>query len=206
MKRIAPATARNRAPILEILRPLLRDGATVLELASGSGEHAVFFAKELPKVVWQPSDSDVEACESIEAHRVEAGLPNLRPPVAIDVRDTAWGVAQADAIVCVNMIHISPWETTVALMAGAGRLLDPGGVLFLYGPYRVGSEAMALSNVAFDEDLRARNVRWGIRQLDDVTRLAEAAGLARRGVFAMPANNLSIVFERVAERGFERSR
>jgi SAM-dependent methyltransferase len=196
MKRHAPATERNRGPILEVLRPILRDGALVLELASGTGEHAVFFAGALPAVTWQPTDLDPDNLASIEAFRAEAGLPNLRPPLLLDATADAWPLPAADALVCINMIHIAPWSACEGLVRGAARVLGPGGVLYLYGPYRIGGALPAPSNVAFDASLRARDPAWGVRELDEVTALAAAAGFAREAVVAMPANNHSVVFRR----------
>lgn len=200
MKRHAPATLRNREPILaELLRFLPKTG-TVLELASGSGEHAAFFAAHIPGLTWQPSDADEDARASIEAYRAEVALTNLRAPLAVDARDDAatWGLARADALVCINMIHIAPWASCEGLMRGAGRLLSPGGVLFLYGPFTQGGVHTAPSNATFDLGLRARDPSWGVRDLEDVTREAERAGLARTAVVRMPANNLSVVFARRA--------
>jgi cyclopropane fatty-acyl-phospholipid synthase-like methyltransferase len=196
VKRHAPATARNREPILEVLRPLLPGGSLVLEIASGTGEHAVFFAGRMPDVTWQPSDVDPESLASIEAHRAEAALPNLRAPLVIDAARGDLGGVGASAVVAVNMIHIAPWAACEGLVRGAAAALPDGGVLFLYGPYRIPGAPFAPSNEAFDASLRARDPAWGVRSLDDVTRLAEAAGLAREAVVAMPANNHSVVFRR----------
>ena len=196
MKRYAPATLRNRASILEALRPLLPPGSVVLEVASGSGEHAAFFARSLPDVIWQPSDRDAESLDSIEAYRAEAGLGNLRAPVVVDAAAERWPVEHASAVVCINMIHIAPWAACEGLMRGAGRLLGEGGVLVLYGPYRIEGEPFAPSNEDFDASLRARDPAWGVRRLEDVTALAAAAGLVREAVIAMPANNHVVVFRR----------
>jgi SAM-dependent methyltransferase len=196
MKRHAPATARNREPILSVLRPLLRDGARVLEIASGSGEHGVFFAAQMPEVIWQPSDADGEALASIEAHRAEAALANLRAPILVDATRGDFGDVTADAVFCANMIHIAPWAACEGLVRGAARALGEGGILFLSGPYRITGEPFAPSNADFDASLRARNPEWGVRDLDAVTALAEAAGFTREAVVAMPANNHSVVFRR----------
>jgi SAM-dependent methyltransferase len=198
MKRHAPATERNREPILAVLRPLLAPGARVLEVASGSGEHAVFLAARLPDVTWQPSDVDPGALASIEAHRAEAALPNLRAPVVADAAGGDLGDGPLDAVVSINMIHIAPWAACEGLLRGAGRALGAGGVLVLYGPFRVAGEPFAPSNVAFDASLRARDPAWGVRELDAVTALAAEAGLSREAVVPMPANNHSVVFRRVA--------
>ncbi|MBL8836723.1 MAG: DUF938 domain-containing protein [Alphaproteobacteria bacterium] len=193
--RTAPAAARNREPILAVLREVLPASGLVLEIASGSGEHAMWFAEALPSITWQPSDGDDGARASIAAWRAKGKLPNLREPVALDAAAPGtWPIARADAVVCINMIHIAPWAAAEGLFAGASRVLPPGGVLFLYGPYREGGRHTAPSNEAFDADLRRRNPEWGVRDLDDVTALAARCGftLARR--VAMPANNLSVVF------------
>ena len=192
----APAVARNRDPILAVLRRVLPAQGTVLEIASGTGEHAVHFAGALPGMTWQPTDPDVAALRSIAAWRETARLPNLLAPLELDVTSAVWPVQRADAMVCINMIHISPWRAAEELMAGAARVLAPGGVLFLYGPYKEGDAPTAPSNEAFDASLRARNPEWGVRDLDDVKALAEREGLDFVERVAMPANNLSVVFRR----------
>jgi len=195
--RTSPATARNRQPILEVLAPRLPEGARVLEIASGAGEHAVFLAASLPAVSWWPSDPDPVARESIAAWRAQANLPNLEGPVALDAADLAtWPTEPVDAVVCINMIHISPWAATQGLVAGAGRLLPPGGRLFLYGPYIEAGVPTAPSNLAFDDSLKSRNPAWGLRDLADVEALAGASGLVLIERIAMPANNLVVVFEK----------
>jgi len=195
MKRHAPATARNRQPILDVLRPRLPADGLVLEVASGSGEHAVHFAAALPQLVFQPSDPDEEALASIDAWAADSGLANVRPAVALDTTAPSWPVAQATAVLCCNMIHIAPWAAAVGLIAGAARLLPDHGLLFLYGPYRRNGQT-APSNEAFDRDLRRRNADWGVRDLEAVTELAEAHGFAAPEVIEMPANNLSVIFRR----------
>jgi hypothetical protein len=195
--RAAPATARNREPILEVLRPRLPAGGLILEIAAGAGEHAVFNAAALPHLNWRPTDPDPEALVSIAAWRDHAGLTNLLPPLRLDAADPdRWPVEDADAIVNINMIHISPWSATEGLMAGAARLLPTGGLLFLYGPYIEADVPTAESNLAFDQSLRSRNPLWGIRHLDDVSRLAATSGLVLAERIAMPANNLSLIFRR----------
>jgi SAM-dependent methyltransferase len=201
VKRYAPATDRNRHPILGVLRPLLSEGAVVLEVASGTGQHAAFFAAALPGVVWQPSDLDEDGLASIEAWRAEAALPNLRAPVVLDAAADRWPIERADAVVSVNMIHIAPWAACEGLVRGVGRVLSPGGVLYLYGPFRIGGALPAPSNIAFDESLRARDPAWGVRELDEVTALAAAQGLLLQAVVAMPANNHSVVFRRAPRGG-----
>jgi len=195
-KRDAPATARNREPILGVLAPLLADGSLVLEVASGTGQHAVYFATEFPHVTWQPTDRDAENLATIEAWRAESAPPNLRGPLLLDVISDAWPIDRADAVTCINMIHIAPWEACEGLIRGAARVLSPGGFLFLYGPYRVAGVLSPESNVAFDASLRGRNPAWGVRELDDVTALAASHGFVRETVTNMPANNLSVVFRR----------
>ena len=195
-RRSSPAAQRNRAPILDVLRRVLPDTGLVLEIAAGTGEHAAWFAQNLPGLTWQPSDPSPEARASIAAWVEEAGLANLRPPLALDAAADAWPVARADAIVCINMVHISPWEATEGLMRSAGRLLPPAGALVLYGPYRRTGHAIQPSNAAFDADLRHRDPRWGLRLLDDVTRCANAHRLKLDEVAEMPANNLSVIFRR----------
>ncbi len=196
MKREAPAAARNRQPILEVLRPRLPARGLVLEVASGTGEHAVHFAAALPGLDFQPSDPDADARASIDAWRADSGLPNLRPALALDAAAPAWPIEAADAILCCNMIHISPWASAVGLVGGAGRILPPGGLLYLYGPYRREGRHTAPSNEAFDADLKRRNPAWGVRDLEAVAALAAAAGLAGPEVVQMPANNLSVVFRK----------
>jgi hypothetical protein len=195
-KRCAPATLRNRDAIVDVLRTVLPERGLVLELASGSGEHVVYFARSFPELEWQPSDPDPAALASIAAWRGDAGLANVRSPVRIDAAGDGWAVSMADAILCINMIHISSWTATIGLMRGAGALLPPGGVLYLYGPFiRAGVET-APGNVAFDQSLRERNPAWGLRDLDTVSLIAAAEGLIREAVVEMPANNLSVVFRR----------
>ncbi len=196
MRRQAPAAARNRDPILEVLRQHLPAEGLVLEIASGSGEHAVHFAEALPGLVFQPSDPDEEARASIDAWTSASGLDNLRPALALDATAQPWPIERADAVMCLNMIHIAPWEAAVGLIAGAARLLPPEGVLYLYGPYRRDGRPTAPSNEAFDRDLRRRNPAWGVRDLEAVMALAESQGFTQPEVVQMPANNLSIVFTR----------
>ncbi|MEP7123812.1 MAG: DUF938 domain-containing protein [Byssovorax sp.] len=198
MKRHAPATERNREPILAVLRDVLPAAGVVLEIAAGSGEHAVFFAAALPALAWQPTDPDRESLSSIADHASEAALANLRAPLRCDVTEPGWGRdLAADAVVCINMIHIAPWEACLGLLAGASALLAPGNPLVLYGPYRFEGAFTAPSNADFDASLRARDPRWGVRDLADVTREAEAVGFTRERVVALPANNHSLVFRRV---------
>lgn len=192
----APAAARNAAPILDVLRTALPARGTVLEIASGTGQHAVHFAAALPDIDWQPSDADPRARASIEAWREHAGLANLRAPLELDVRSEPWPIEAVDAIVCINMIHISPWEAAIALMKGAGARIAPGGALVLYGPYRRDGAHTAPSNEAFDADLRARDPAWGVRDLEAVEALARAEGFVCEAVVPMPANNFTVVFRK----------
>ena len=195
-RQVAPAAERNAAPILDVLRRALPPTGLVLEIASGTGQHAAFFSAALPAIEWQPSDADPRARASISAWRAHSGLANLREPLDLDVRHLPWPVGAADAIVCINMIHIAPWAATEALMEGAGALLGAGGVLVLYGPYRRHGEHTAPSNAAFDEDLRMRNPTWGVRNMEAVEALAATAGFDSEPCIAMPANNFSLVFRK----------
>jgi SAM-dependent methyltransferase len=196
MKLHAPATLRNRDPILAVLRRVLPPSGVVLEVASGTGEHAVAFARALPHLVWQPSEPDPEMRASVAAHVAEAGLPNLRPPLDLDAAAADWPLAAADAVVAINLIHISPWRTCQGLFAGAARLLPPGGPLYLYGAYKIGGAHTAPSNAAFDASLRAQNPEWGVRDLGEVEAEAHRHGFDLGETVPMPANNLSVVFRR----------
>jgi len=195
-RRSAPHVARNAGPIADVLRNVLPERGFVLELASGSGEHVLHFARTFPKLLWQPSDPDPVAIRSIEAWRAEAGLFNLLPAIMLDARAAEWPVARADAILAINMVHISPWAATAGLLRGAARLLDEGAPLYLYGAYRQAGVETAPSNEAFDESLRARDPAWGLRDLDEVVAEAATNGLRLDGVMPMPANNLSVVFRK----------
>jgi len=190
----AAATDRNREPILAVLRTILPKSGLVLEIASGTGQHAAFFARALPTLRWQPSDPLPAHRESIRAWG--AGIDNLEPPLDLDVERRPWPIDYADAILNINMIHIAPWTAAEALFEGAARLLPPAGVLTLYGPFMRDGRHTADSNQRFDERLRAEDPRWGVRDLGDVTALAVAAGFAEPEIFDMPANNLSLVFRR----------
>lgn len=194
-RQFAPATARNREPILEVLRRVLPAQGLVLEISSGTGEHAAFIAPHLPGLTWQPSDPDPAARASIAAWAAVTAAPNVLTPLDIDARAPAWPLARADAIVCINMIHISPWAATLGLLRGARRLLAPGNPLYLYGPFKRDGRHTAPSNAAFDESLQARNPEWGVRDLGDVTTAAREAGFSGPEVVPMPANNLSVIFK-----------
>jgi SAM-dependent methyltransferase len=178
-----------------VLRAALPSSGSVLEVASGSGEHIVHFARALPAIDWQPSDPDSAARASIDAWVDESGLGNVRPALAIDAAAAGWPIDRTDAILCINMVHISPWAATLGLLANAGRLLPSGGLLYLYGPYLV-SGAMTPSNADFDDDLRRRDPAWGVRDLEAVTAAAADHALRLDRVVEMPANNLSVLLRR----------
>ncbi|MEO8925915.1 MAG: DUF938 domain-containing protein [Caulobacteraceae bacterium] len=193
----SPANARNRAPILEVVKTRLPNRGLVLEIAAGAGEHAIHCAAALPDLGWLPTDPDPVALASIAAWRSHAALPNLLPPLRLDASDPdSWPVDRADALVNINMIHISPWAASVGLMTGAGRLLPSGGVLFLYGPFIEPDTPTAPSNLAFDLSLKSRDPAWGLRRLDAVTALAARHGLVLAERVPMPANNLVLVFRK----------
>jgi len=197
----SPAARRNRDPILAVLRRMLPAQGAVLELASGSGEHAVWLAAHLPGLLFQPSDPDPASRASISAWIAHEGLPNVRAPLALDAADEDWTLPgeiaeRLVAILCINMTHVAPWQATLGLLRGAGRMLRSGGVLYLYGPYKREGRDTAPSNAAFDASLRARDPAWGVRDLEDVVAAAGRAGLVVASVEEMPANNLSVVFRK----------
>jgi SAM-dependent methyltransferase len=192
----SPSVARNRDPILAVLQRVLPARGKILEIASGTGQHAVHFAAALPHLTWQPTVQDEQALNSIAAHRAASGLPNLLAPLRLDAAAPDWPVERADTLVAINMVHISPWRATQGLMAGAGRVLPPGGVLYLYGAYKENGAHTAPSNEAFDRDLRRRNPEWGVRDLEEVADLARTHGLELVERIPMPANNLSLVFRK----------
>ncbi len=196
-RRTSEAAQRNRDAILEVLTRILPARGRVLEIASGSGEHALAFATALHALTWQPSERDAEGLASIEAWRAELGPANLLPAALLDVQRWPWPVTQADAIVCINMIHIAPWAACEALLRGAGALLQPGAPLYLYGAMKLDGRFTAPSNADFDASLRARDPSWGVRDLADVTAAAQAEGLALAEVVPMPANNFSVILRRV---------
>lgn len=196
-KRHAPATLRNRDAIADVLVEWLPPSGLVLEVASGSGEHAVHFAAAFPALDWQPSDPDVDALTSIAVWSAEAGLGNIRPPLMLDAAAPEWPLASADALLCINMVHISPWDATLGLFAGAARLLAPGAPLILYGPYVEADVPTAESNLAFDANLRARNPAWGLRDITAMISAAATAGFAFVDRRAMPANNLMLLFRKL---------
>jgi SAM-dependent methyltransferase len=190
----APAAQRNQQPILDVLSRVLPARGLVLEIASGSGEHALYFARHLPSVQWQPSDPDPASRRSIDAHAAAEACPNARPALDLDAAAAEWPLPAADAVVCINMVHIAPWAAIEGLFAGAARLLAPAGVLYLYGPYKRDGHHTAPSNEAFDASLRRRNSTWGVRNLEDVAALGARTGFTLAEVVDMPANNHSLVF------------
>jgi SAM-dependent methyltransferase len=194
--RTAPAVARNREPILQVLRDRLPSPVQVLEIASGTGEHAAWFSRALPAVTWQPTDHDPVALESIAAWRDTMALPNLLPPLQLDAAAETWPVTHVDVVIAINLVHIAPWVTTQGLIAGAARVLTSGGLLFLYGPFRERGVHTAAGNASFDADLRAHNPSWGVRALEEISELAVRHGFEAPKRIAMPANNLSVVFRR----------
>lgn len=210
-RQYAPATQRNRESILEVLLQVLPPTGTVLEVSSGTGEHAVFLAPRLHPRKWIPSDPNPIARTSIKAWQEKSSVDNFYPPIALDVRDPVWVVEQDErpealqdvdfnrdpigAIVNINMIHIAPWSACLGLIAGARRILTPSGILYLYGPFKQGGEHTALCNARFDQSLRAQNPEWGVRDLNEVVAVAKSQRLSLVKTYAMPANNLSVVFQ-----------
>jgi SAM-dependent methyltransferase len=200
-RHFSPSAARNSGPIREVLEKVLPKSGIALEIGSGTGEHVICFAEALSGLLWQPSDPDPASRASIAAWIAAEGLANIRAPVAIDVRQAVWGVeddAPFSAMISLNMIHIAPWQAALGLLAGAGRLLRPDGILYLYGPFMRSGAHTASSNAAFDADLKRRDPRWGVRDTDDLVREAAPHGLELREVIEMPANNLSLVFVKTA--------
>jgi SAM-dependent methyltransferase len=191
MKQSSPSCERNKEPILAVLREILSVPGLVLEISSGSGQHAVHFARGLPHVEWQPTDV-ADNLPSISAWRDEAALTNLREPLALDLFSDHWPITEAQAVVCINTIHIVSWEAVERLFAGAGLLLAPGGVMYVYGPYRYADRPLEPSNEEFDRWLKARDSASGVRLFEDVNRLAGLNGLMLAGDRDMPANNRSI--------------
>ncbi len=193
-RRSAPAALRNREPIAEVLADWLPESGLVLELASGTGQHGVFFAGRFPELEWQPSDVHPDALASIRSWRAEADLPNIREPLVIDASSPVWPIDHADAMLNINMVHISPWRSTLGLLDGAARLLPPGGPLILYGPWMSARMGTAPSNLALDSGLRDRDPEWGLRRVEDFAAEAEARGLELVLQRSMPANNLMLLF------------
>jgi SAM-dependent methyltransferase len=195
-KQTWPAPERNKDPILAVLEKELPSTGLLLEVASGTGQHAVHFAQNLPAWTIQPSDFDPENLASISAWVDESALPNLNAPIALDVRDADWGIAPLDAIFCANMVHIAPWECAIALIEGAGRHLRQGGTLVIYGPFKLGGSHTAPSNADFDRSLRERNPDWGVRDAEAIEELAAACSLMPSSRIPMPANNQSLIFRK----------
>lgn len=196
--RTAPAALRNREPIADVLANWLPANGVVLEIASGTGEHAAHFAERFANLTWQPSDSHPDALASIEARCARAGLTNLKMPVAIDAASPIWPIPHADAILCSNMVHISPWDSALGLLDGATRLLGVGGPMILYGPWLSNEFETAPSNLEFDADLKRRDSRWGLRAVSTFAGEAQTRGLALVDQRPMPANNIMLLFRRVA--------
>jgi SAM-dependent methyltransferase len=191
-----PAAERNKEPILHVLQRVLPAQGLVLELASATGQHAEHFARALPRLTWQVSDYDPEHCATLAERVRRAGLSNLLPPVVIDATSEQWPVTQAAAVYCANMIHISPWEVTLGLFAGAGRVLQPGGLLVTYGPYSVDGQHISESNARFDESLKEKNPEWGVRDVIQVAEVAQQHGFVLEERVQMPANNFTLIWRR----------
>ena len=195
----APATLRNRDAIVAVLQDILPDSGTVLEIASGTGEHAVYFGQKFPDLTWQPSDPDPECCRSIQAWTERAEATNLLPPIQLDALAPSWDAQLTErpaAILCINMVHIAPWEASIGLFEKAARLLEPGSSFYLYGPYFRGDAPVSPGNLDFDRSLKSRNLRWGIREVADMDALADKNGFTRIDLVEMPANNLSLLYRR----------
>ena len=191
-----PSAERNKGPILDVLTRVLPTRGVVLEVASGTGQHVIHFAKALSGLTWQPSDPDPELRESIALRVGEERLANVNPPIDLDVTRLPWPLRTADAVVCINLIHVAPWSATLTLLEGTKALLPAQHVLFLYGPYRRFGQHISKSNEQFDSDLRAHNAEWGLRDLEAVSETAACSGFVLAEVVEMPANNFSLVFKR----------
>lgn len=194
---VSPSAERNKAPIAELLDELLPGAGEVLEIGSGTGQHVVHFARKMPRLVWQPTERDVQSLASIAAWRAAEALPNVRAPLLLDVHDEVWPAADMVAAISLNMIHIAPWSATESLLRGAKNVLRPGGLFFLYGPFRRQGAHTADSNAEFDRQLRARDPQWGVRNLEDVAELAAFEGFELGEVRQLPANNLGVSFRRL---------
>lgn len=200
LRRSAPAALRNREPIAQGLTEWLPARGLVLEVASGTGEHVIHFAGRFPDLEWQPSDLDPDSLASIQAWRDSAALPNVREPIAIDAAMPDWPIDRADAVLSINMVHISPWASALGLLDGATRVLPPGAPLILYGPWLKDDIPTAPSNLAFDADLKRRNPDWGLRRVKDFAAAGQQRGLAHVDSRAMPANNLMLLFRRTGSQ------
>ncbi|MEH6701831.1 DUF938 domain-containing protein [Parasphingorhabdus sp.] len=195
-QRHAPATVRNRDAIVQVLRDILPDQGNILEIASGTGEHVVYFGMAFPDLTFQPSDPDPACCQSIAAWTKREAVPNILPPKQLDAQARDWDVAKPAAILCINMVHISPWESSIGLMEMAGKLLDPGAPLYLYGPYLRDDVETAQGNLDFERSLKSRDLRWGLRDVADMDALATRNGFVRESLIEMPANNISLVYRK----------
>jgi SAM-dependent methyltransferase len=193
---VSPSAERNKAPIAKVLKEVLPAHGMVLEIGSGTGQHIVHFAKEVPHLRWQPSERDEDSVRSIQAWRSFEAADNVCEPLLLDVAEQSWPLTSAVAVLSLNMIHIAPWTAAEALVRGARAILQPGGLLFLYGPFRRAGQHTSPGNEAFDQQLRSNNPEWGVRDLDDVATLASRHDFAAPDIHEMPANNLSIVFRR----------
>jgi hypothetical protein len=196
-RRSAPAALRNREPIAEVLEQWLPEQGLVLEIASGTGEHAVYFAERFPELEWQPSDVHADALSSIAAWTDAAAMPNLRSPLTIDAASDGWPIERADAVLSINMVHISPWPSALGLIDGASRLLGSGAPLILYGPWLANGVPTVPSNLAFDADLKRRNPAWGLRRIEEFAAAARPRGFALEAVRPMPANNMMLLLRKV---------
>ena len=195
-QRHAPATLRNRDAIVEVLRAILPDRGTILEIASGTGEHIVYFGRTFADLTFQPSDPDPACCQSIAAWTRREAVANVLPPLQLDAQAAQWDIAKPAAILCINMVHISPWESSIGLFEKAGKLLDTGAPLFLYGPYLRDGVVAAPGNLAFERSLKSRNLRWGLRDVADMDALAANNGFSRESLIEMPANNISLIYRK----------
>lgn len=193
----ATATVRNREPIADVLQTCLPDNGMVLEIASGTGEHACYFGGRFPHLIWQPSEPDAHLRRSISAWAGRLGLKNVLPPLEIDAAAPTWPVVRAEAVVCINMVHIAPFAACEGLMRNAAKVLPRGGVLYMYGPFWVEGVTAAPSNEAFDASLKAQNAAWGVRDLNEVAKVGNRSGMVMRAPVAMPANNFSVIFDRL---------
>jgi hypothetical protein len=196
-QRHAPATARNRDAIVSLLEKILPPSGLVLEIASGTGEHAVYFGKTFPDLTFQPSDPDPACCQSIAAWTKREAVANILPPMQLDAQAAQWDMPKPAAILCINMVHISPWESSIGLFEKAGTLLDPGAPLYLYGPYLRADVETALSNMDFERSLKSRDLRWGLRDVADMDALATRNDLVRESLTEMPANNISLIYRKL---------
>ena len=193
---VSPSAERNKGPIAEILMRYLPAQGEVLEVGSGTGQHVLHFAQAMPHIRWQPTERDADARKSIASWLRQTPAPNINTPLPLDVHDTIWPAHDVAAVVCINMIHIAPPSATEALLRGAGKVIAPGGILFLYGPYRRQGRHTSPSNEAFDARLKAQNPEWGVRNLEDVVQLASTVGFELAQTHDMPANNLVVVFRK----------